>query len=97
VSEATETLDAVTRLVQAVKSSETTMLANVLQPLVAAFLESERDRKAKEFAREHDHPVKPDVDVYALEHYVSLCKSLNLDHKDPGTRAILKNLGKDGT
>ncbi|MGP8075023.1 MAG: hypothetical protein ACLP74_08450 [Thermoplasmata archaeon] len=94
MSESTETLDAVTRLVQAVKAGETTQLAETLKPAIDYFIaDNERGRVQREAQEARQHSPSRELDVYQLERYLSLCERLKLDPKDPGTRTILKNLG----
>jgi hypothetical protein len=94
VSETTETLDAVTRLIQAVKREETETLAEVLKPAINYFMEADqKGREQSEKMSAHQRNPK-ELDTWELERYVNLCEKLKLDPKDPVTRTILKNLGK---
>jgi hypothetical protein len=93
MSEATETLDAVTRLVQAVKTNEASDLAKILQPAIDYFIESDKEQRARSAAQTHAPPPN-ELNLWDLERYVNVCEKLKLDPKDPGTRQVLLNLGK---
>ena len=90
MSEATEILDAVTRMIQAVKSSSEDQLAKVLVPAIDYFIQSDREQRAR--SERSGATVRIAPDIWQLREYIEICAKLNLDPKAPDTPAVLRNL-----
>ena len=85
-----ELLDAVTRLITAVRSEREDKLAQVLREPIDYFMESERKRDAKEELREQGARSPPTI--YDVQGYLAICKQLELDPRDPATKDVLRSL-----